>query len=123
MTRKKGGGRESGASGDTEAVRAAETGRAAANPALNELGGLGRLDTLLRRILPEFPAFLGIMDAYHAPAEDRRTNTPLDNPPVTSSWGTVRKVLVPTLDVHVGKDPTTWERGLVKGERGQEAIR
>src|SRR3990170_4477334 len=33
VTRKKGGGRESGASGDTEAVRAAETGRAAANPA------------------------------------------------------------------------------------------
>jgi len=33
MTRKKGGGRESGASGETEAVRAAETGRTAANPA------------------------------------------------------------------------------------------
>ena len=33
MTRKKGGGCESGASGETEAVRAAETGRTAANPA------------------------------------------------------------------------------------------
>src|SRR3990172_5308575 len=58
---------------------------AEANPALNEIGGLGRLDTLLRRILPEFPAFLGIMDAYHTPGEDRRTNTPLHNtrPPKT----------------------------------------
>src|SRR3990172_3108884 len=33
MTRKKGGGRESVPTGDTEADRAAETGRAAANPA------------------------------------------------------------------------------------------
>src|SRR3990172_10761678 len=90
---------------------------AEANPALNEIGGLPRLDTLLRRVLPEFPAFLGIMDAYHTPGEDRRTNTPLDNPPVTSSWGTVRKVHVPTLDVHVSKVPTTWERGIAKGER------
>jgi len=96
---------------------------AEANPALNELGGLGRLDTLLRRILPEFPAFLGIMDAYHTPAEDRRTNTPLDNPPVTSSWGNVRKIHVPTLDVHVSKVPTTWERGIAKGERGRGASR
>src|SRR3989337_1076408 len=80
---------------------------AEAKPALHELGGVGRLDTLLRRILPEFPAFLGIMDAYHTPAEDRRTNTPLDNPPVTSSWGNVRKIHVPTLDVHVSKVPTT----------------
>ena len=33
MTRKKAGGRESDVSGETEAVRAAETGRVAANPA------------------------------------------------------------------------------------------
>src|SRR4030066_199634 len=68
---------------------------AEANPALNEPGGLGRPGTLVRRILPESPAFRGIMDAYHTPAEDRRTNTPLDNPPVTSSAGVWKASMMP----------------------------
>ena|SRR3990167_1843639 len=93
---------------------------AEANPALNEIGGLPRLDTLLRRVLPEFAQFLGVMADFHGWDDEPRANPPLSYPPVTSSWGNVRKVLVPTLDVHGTKGlSTSWERGIVKGERGR----
>jgi len=49
------------------------------NPQLNDLMSLGRLDSLVRRILPEFPQFIGIMAIYHG--WDETPQAPLDNPP------------------------------------------
>ena len=50
------------------------------NPQLNDLMSLGRLDSLVRRILPEFPQFIGIMAIYHG-WDTNASQAPLDKPP------------------------------------------
>jgi len=89
------------------------------NPGLNDLNSLGRLDALVRRVLPDFHQFIGIVAVYHG----WDLVSPLDKPPVHArSTGTsprttsVNGTSPPSTSLDVIPTTTSTGLGFVKGK-------